>query len=163
MMPNTVSRPCSFITPILSVVVSRANAGKPSFRISRLVAALRVAYPVNVLSGLLGNGRSSRPANESSQRNHIGDWLSRLEVNAEPRSKPCAPHRPPYLYSRAMIVRSNVGIPALPLLRVQSALAVLEPGVLKHLERGKQKRQRTNTIFLGRAVPVLNNSCKRTQ
>jgi hypothetical protein len=42
-------------------------------------------------------------------------------------------------------------------------LALLEPGVLEPLERRKYERQRSNAILLGDAMPVLNNSGKRTQ
>ena len=61
-----------------------------------------------------------------------------------------------------MIIDANMEVPTLPMLSIQRPLTLLKPCVLEKLERAEEHRNRAQSVFLGRAVPIFDDRCEGT-
>ena len=59
-----------------------------------------------------------------------------------------------------MIINANVKVPTLPVLSIQRPLTLLKPCVLEKLEGAEEHRDRAESVFLGRAVPIFDDRCE---
>ncbi len=98
--------------------------------------------------------------------NNFADWrqvfnrLAGFNVILKTRRESRSPHGAPGFHTGAVVVHSNVNISTFPLLRVECALALLEPSVLERFECGENEGESSDPILFGRAVPVFDDNRK---
>ena len=107
------------------------------------------------------NGRRLACAgNQLAQWRDIADGLCCFKVIAKTSGEHPAAQRPPGLHARTVIIDAHVQVPTLPLLRVERALAPLEPRIFEKLECREQNGDSADAILLCGSVPIFGRGDK---